>query len=109
MTRYFILARQLNETIKPMSCCEDNDGTCSILVIECHIIHFYTSYIGIEAQGTACRSFILQTPSNIIGDDHAVFRRGNRDILHENFDPIAIEEAQSGLEMITGEHLLGTL
>ena len=36
----------------------------------------------------------------LIGDDHAVFRRGTRDILHENFDPIAIEEAQSGLEMI---------
>jgi DNA-binding NarL/FixJ family response regulator len=39
-------------------------------------------------------------PDILIGDDHDVFRRGTRDILHERFDPVAIEEAESGLEMI---------
>src|SRR5688572_3940334 len=39
-------------------------------------------------------------PNILIGDDHDVFRRGTRDILNERFDPVAIEEAESGLEMI---------
>ena len=39
-------------------------------------------------------------PNILIGDDHDVFRRGTRDILHEHFDPVAIGEAESGLEMI---------
>jgi DNA-binding NarL/FixJ family response regulator len=36
----------------------------------------------------------------LIGDDHALFRRGVRDVLLQDFAPSLIEEAESGLEMI---------
>ncbi|MCS6297866.1 MAG: response regulator transcription factor [Nitrospira sp.] len=36
----------------------------------------------------------------LLGDDHALFRRGARDFLLQNFAPILVEEAECGAEMI---------
>ena len=36
----------------------------------------------------------------LMGDDHALFRRGARDFLLQNFSPILVEEAECGAEMI---------
>jgi DNA-binding NarL/FixJ family response regulator len=36
----------------------------------------------------------------LIGDDHAVFRRGTRDVLCEHFAPIEVAEAKTGSDMI---------
>ncbi|MBX3121692.1 MAG: response regulator transcription factor [Nitrospira sp.] len=37
----------------------------------------------------------------LIGDDHAVFRRGTKDVLQEHFAPLEVHEAKSGWEMVT--------
>lgn len=37
----------------------------------------------------------------LIGDDHAVFRRGTKDVLQEHFAPVEVVEAKTGWEMIT--------
>lgn len=37
----------------------------------------------------------------LIGDDHAVFRRGTKDILQEHFAPLDVHEAKTGWEMVT--------
>lgn len=37
----------------------------------------------------------------LIGDDHAVFRRGTKDVLQEHFAPIEVHEAKTGWEMAT--------
>lgn len=36
----------------------------------------------------------------LIADDHAIFRRGIRDLLRERFSPITIKEADTGVEML---------
>ncbi|MGZ8394505.1 MAG: response regulator [Nitrospira sp.] len=36
----------------------------------------------------------------LIGDDHALFRRGVRDFLFQNLAPVQIEEAETGPEML---------
>src|SRR5574339_260676 len=36
----------------------------------------------------------------LIGDDHSVFRRGIRELLHEHLGPVEVGEAESGGEMI---------
>jgi DNA-binding NarL/FixJ family response regulator len=35
----------------------------------------------------------------LIGDDHAVFRRGTKDVLQEHFAPLEVQEAKTGCEM----------
>ena len=37
----------------------------------------------------------------LIGDDHAVFRRGTKDVLQEHFAPLEVHEAKTGWEMAT--------
>jgi len=37
----------------------------------------------------------------LIGDDHAVFRRGTKDVLQEHFAPLEVHEAKTGWEMVT--------
>ena len=39
--------------------------------------------------------------SIIIGDDHPVFRRGTRDVLLEILSPVEIQEAGTGIELIS--------
>ena len=39
--------------------------------------------------------------SIVIGDDHPVFRRGTRDVLLEILSPVEIQEAGTGIELIS--------